>query len=95
MQERVVRQIRMLRAMRRELETELRILLLGHEGGNPRHGQGDAYGFLRQLSTLPGSCRRAPHGRRAVAYTDHVLPPFWSSGYLRLCTARRMQGGFS
>jgi len=50
-----VRQIRMLRAMRRELETELRLLLLGHEGGNPGHGQGDAYGFLRQLSTLPGA----------------------------------------
>jgi len=44
----------MLRAMRRELETELRILLLGHEGRNPGHGQGDTYGLLRQLSTLPG-----------------------------------------
>ena len=43
----------MLRAMRRELETELRILLLGHEGGNPGDGQGDSYGLPRQLSTLP------------------------------------------
>jgi hypothetical protein len=34
-QERVVRQIRMLRARRRELETGLRQLLHGHEGGNP------------------------------------------------------------
>jgi hypothetical protein len=35
MQERVVRQIRTLRVMRRELETGLRPLLLGHAGGNP------------------------------------------------------------
>jgi hypothetical protein len=34
-QERVVRQIRMLRARRRELETGLRRLLHGHAGGNP------------------------------------------------------------
>jgi hypothetical protein len=34
-QERVVRQIRMLRARRRELETGLRPLLHGHAGGNP------------------------------------------------------------
>jgi hypothetical protein len=33
--ERVVRQIRMLRATRRELETALRLLLLGHEGRKP------------------------------------------------------------
>ena len=39
--------------MRRELETELRILLLGHERGNPGDGQGDSYGLPRQLSTLP------------------------------------------
>ncbi len=36
-QERVVRQIRMLRAMRRELETALRTRLPRHEGGNPGH----------------------------------------------------------
>jgi hypothetical protein len=42
-----VRQIRMLRAMRRDLETGLRRLLHGHEGGNPGHGQGAAYGLLR------------------------------------------------
>jgi hypothetical protein len=48
-----VRQIRMLRAMWRELETGLRRLLPGHEGGNPGHGQGAAYGLPRQLSTLP------------------------------------------
>jgi hypothetical protein len=35
MQERVVRQIRMLRAMWRELETELRRLPHGHGRGNP------------------------------------------------------------
>jgi hypothetical protein len=52
-QERVVRQIRMLRAMRRELETGLRQRLHGHEGGNPGYGQGAAYGYPRQFSTLP------------------------------------------
>ena len=39
-----MRQIRMLRAMWRELETGLRQLLNGHDGGNPGHGQGAAYG---------------------------------------------------
>jgi hypothetical protein len=48
-----VRDIRMLRAMRRELETELRIRLSGHEGGNPGHSQGDSYGLPRQFPTLP------------------------------------------
>ena len=54
MQERVVRQIPMLRAMRRELETGSRPLLFGHAGGNPRHGQGVTYGLPRQFPTLPG-----------------------------------------
>jgi hypothetical protein len=54
-QERVVRQIRMLRAKRRELETGLRRLLHGHEGGNPGYGQGAAYGLPRQFPTLPPS----------------------------------------
>ena len=48
-----MRQIRMLRAMRRELETGLRLLLHGHAGGNPGHGQGAAYGLPRQFPTLP------------------------------------------
>ena len=48
-----MRQIRMLRAMRRELETGLRCLLHGHAGGNPGHGQGAAYGLPRQFPTLP------------------------------------------
>jgi len=39
-QERVVRQIRTLRAKWRELETGLRRLLGGHEGGNPGYRQG-------------------------------------------------------
>ena len=55
MQERVVREIRMLRAMWRELETGLRRLLHGHEGGNPGHSQGAAYGLPRQFPTLPGT----------------------------------------
>jgi hypothetical protein len=48
-----VREIRMLRAMWRVLETELRKLLTGHEGGNAGHSQGTSYGFTRQRSTLP------------------------------------------
>jgi hypothetical protein len=52
-QERVVRQIRMLRAMRRELETGLRRLLHGHEGGNPGHSQGVSYELPHQFPTLP------------------------------------------
>ncbi len=43
MQERVVREIRMLRVMRRELETESRTSLAGHEGGNPGYRQGMFY----------------------------------------------------
>jgi hypothetical protein len=38
-QGRVVREIRMLRAMWRELETGPRITLAGHEGGNPGYRQ--------------------------------------------------------
>jgi len=53
-QERVVRQIRTLRAMWRGLETESRRNLTGHEEGNPGHSQGESYGLLRQSSTLPG-----------------------------------------
>ena len=48
-----MREIRTLRAMRRELETEPRRVLNGHEGGNPGHSQGCSYGPLRQFSTLP------------------------------------------
>ena len=54
MQERVVREIRLLRAMWRALETESRNLLTGHEGGNAGYSQGSSYGFTRQRSTLPG-----------------------------------------
>ena len=42
-QVRVVREIRTLRVMRRELETGLRTFLAGHEGGNPGHRQGTSY----------------------------------------------------
>ena len=36
-----MREIRTLRARWRELETELRTWLNGHEGGNPGYGQAD------------------------------------------------------
>jgi hypothetical protein len=49
-----VRQIRTLRAKWRELETGLRRLLGGHEGGNPGYRQGGSSGLPRQFSTLPG-----------------------------------------
>jgi hypothetical protein len=48
-----VREIRLLRAMWRALETESRSLLTGHEGGNAGYSQGSSYGFTRQRSTLP------------------------------------------
>ena len=50
-----MREIRMLRAMWRGLETEPRTSLHGHEGGNPGHSQGMPYGPPRQSSTLPRS----------------------------------------
>ena len=50
MQERVVREIRMLRVMWRELETGLRLSLAGHGGGNPGHRQGTSYVGYRASS---------------------------------------------
>jgi hypothetical protein len=64
-----VREIRMLRAMRRGLETGLRWLLHGHEGGNPGYSQGAAYGLPRQFPTLPGSARRGWLLTRRVSQT--------------------------
>ena len=48
-----MREIRSLRARWRGLETESRIILPGHEGGNPGYRQGRPYGPPRQSSTLP------------------------------------------
>ena len=48
-----MREIRTLRARWRGLETELRLTLDGHEGGNPGHRQGGSCGPPRQSSTLP------------------------------------------
>jgi len=41
-----VREIRTLRAMWRVLETQLRKLLTGHEGGNAGYRQGVSYEFV-------------------------------------------------
>ncbi len=49
-----MREICMLRARWRGLETEPRTSLHGHEGGNPGHSQEMPYGPPRQSSTLPG-----------------------------------------
>ena len=57
---RVVREIRMLRAMRRVLETESRSTLCGHEGGTPDTAKGWTYGPPRQRSTLPESPEPGP-----------------------------------
>ena len=56
-----MREICTLRAMWRGLETEPRVSLHGHEGGNPGNSQGKPYGPPRQSSTLPtdGSRRSA------------------------------------
>ena len=54
-QERVVREIRMLHATWRGLETGLRTTLLGHEERKLRHRQGETYGSPRQSSTQPTS----------------------------------------
>ena len=64
-----MREIRMLRAMWRELETGPRWALLGHEGGTPRirtrvHPDGQP----RQLSTLPLYCTRNRQGNFKVGY---------------------------
>ncbi len=52
-----MREICTLRAMWRGLETEPRVSLYGHEGGNPGHSQGKPYGPPRQSSTLPVAVR--------------------------------------
>ncbi len=50
-----MREICTLRATWRGLDTEPRVSLYGHEGGNPGHSQGKPYGPPRQSSTLPGT----------------------------------------
>ncbi len=52
-----MREIRTLRAKWRALETELRPLLNGHEGGNAGYSQGVAYGLPHQCSTLRNHLR--------------------------------------
>src|SRR5207342_3483235 len=84
MQERVVRQIRMLRAMWRELETGLRTLLIGHEGGNLGHSQGATYGFTAPVPdpTRPtaGPARGKGPPRPLRGLDQH--PPNGASGSL-------------
>jgi len=75
-----VREIRSLRAMRRELETEPRRRLFGHEGGNPGNRQGHSYGPPRQFSTLPPL---VPTGHRQAPFVaGRLLEPslsvFWN-----------------
>jgi hypothetical protein len=58
-----VREICMLRAMWRELETELRLSLPGHEGGNSGYGQGPSYRV-----TAPALDPTRVPGQFSVAY---------------------------
>lgn len=75
-----MRQIRILRAMRRELETGLRLLPHGHAGGNPGHGQGAAYGLPRQFPTLPTGHRVG--GERSAIWGKSVVQPTRSTIYV-------------
>ncbi len=66
----------MLRAMWRVLETELRTLLVGHEGGNAGHRQEVSYGLPRQHSTLPPQWRRQDtQGSCRVRWKRMTLAP--------------------
>jgi hypothetical protein len=75
----------MLRATWRVLETGLRKLLNGHEGGNAGYSQGTSYGLPRQRPTLIGlqdaSVIFKHLWRRSVMYLDgHGKNLPWSSG---------------
>jgi hypothetical protein len=78
-----VRQIRTLRARWRELETGLRRLLGGHEGGNPGYRQGGSSEPPRQFSTLPrllATDSSGKSGMRAFAYGRTILSSQEHSG---------------
>jgi hypothetical protein len=63
-----VREIRTLRAKRRGLETESRTTLIGHERGNPGHGQGKTY--HHRASPRPYRVRRT----RRTALISKMAP---------------------
>ena len=84
-----MRQIRMLRAMRRELETGLRRLLHGHEGGNLGHSQGAAYGLPRQFPTLPAFVKVRVYSASLLKVTTR-----WQSGRLCQFPAASFQDAF-
>lgn len=73
-----MREIRMLRAMQRGLETGLRWLLHGHEGGNPGYSQGAAYGLPRQFPTLPGEPLPNPNRIKSLRGQPIALSNFHS-----------------
>ena len=68
-----MREIRTLRAMWRVLETELRTLLTGHEGGNAGYRQGVSFEFVapaldptrlqREAKVSASFLRHSKHGR--------------------------------
>jgi hypothetical protein len=61
-----VREIRTLRAMWRVLETELRKLLTGHEGGNAGYSQGVSYEFVAP-ELDPTKCFSSVHCSTVIA----------------------------
>jgi hypothetical protein len=85
-----VREIRTLRAMWQVLETDLRTLLTGHEGGNAGCRQGVSYGFvapaldptrMNELTGI-GSLDRV----RLLLTSQLINSPIW-------ITAKRQTGG--
>ena len=67
-----MREIGLLRATWRALETESRNLLNGHEGGNAGYGQGSSYGFYAPaLDPTRNRCAAF----LLVFFVKHPLPP--------------------
>ena len=80
-----MREIRTLRAKRRELETELRTLLNGHEGANPGYGQASV---LRATApVLDPTKRTGPRAWPASLLPSCRSPP---SSRSRLSSSRTM-----
>ncbi len=68
-----MREIRMLRAMWRELETGLRSTLLGHAGGNPGYSQGtDLTGYRASSRPYRGTGLSTQNNADRSAKLDRI-----------------------